>query len=145
VRTFSLALRNLLRNRRRSLITLVAMVIGAVTILLFGGYKPRHHVRSSDELRAPHRSLAAPTQGLFPLRHWEPCRLRHRGLSTRDGRGRAILAASDAIRNPDKPFGLTVTLIEYRNSKQTDSNMLSVYSKADTNSGQYRTLIRFNA
>ncbi|MGZ5684238.1 MAG: hypothetical protein ACXWG9_08955, partial [Usitatibacter sp.] len=38
MKDFSLALRNLLRNRRRSLTTLIAMVIGAVTILLFGGY-----------------------------------------------------------------------------------------------------------
>ena len=38
MKTFSLALRNLLRNRRRSLTTLVAMMLGAVTILLFGGY-----------------------------------------------------------------------------------------------------------
>ena len=27
----------------------------------------------------------------------------------------AVLAASDAIRNPDKPFGVETTLIEYRN------------------------------
>jgi putative ABC transport system permease protein len=33
-----IALRNLLRNRRRSLTTLAAMTVGAVTILLFGGY-----------------------------------------------------------------------------------------------------------
>ena len=38
MRTLALALRNLLRNRRRSLTTLVAMAIGAVTILVFGGY-----------------------------------------------------------------------------------------------------------
>jgi putative ABC transport system permease protein len=36
--TLSLALRNLLRNRRRSLATLLAMVIGLCAILLFGGY-----------------------------------------------------------------------------------------------------------
>lgn len=36
--TFSLALRNLLRNRRRSLTTLLAMIVGLVAILLFGGY-----------------------------------------------------------------------------------------------------------
>jgi putative ABC transport system permease protein len=36
--TFALALRNLLRNRRRSLATLLAMMIGGVCILLFGGY-----------------------------------------------------------------------------------------------------------
>jgi putative ABC transport system permease protein len=38
MKTLSLALRNLMRNRRRSLTTLVAMMLGAVTILLFGGY-----------------------------------------------------------------------------------------------------------
>ena len=56
-----------------------------------------------------------------------------------------ILAASDAVRNPEKPFGLTVTLVEYRDGKQNDSNTLSVYSKADPGSGQFRSLIRFVA
>lgn len=37
-RTFVLALRNLLRNRRRSLTTMMAMVVGVCAILLFGGY-----------------------------------------------------------------------------------------------------------
>jgi putative ABC transport system permease protein len=37
--TVSLALRNLLRNRRRSLTTLLAMMVGLVAILLFGGYR----------------------------------------------------------------------------------------------------------
>ena len=55
----------------------------------------------------------------------------------------AILAASDAVRNPDKPFSLTVTLVEYRNARQTDGNTLGVHSKADANSGQFRSLIRF--
>jgi len=36
--TLTLALRNLLRNRRRSFATLLAMIIGGVCILLFGGY-----------------------------------------------------------------------------------------------------------
>jgi putative ABC transport system permease protein len=39
MKTFSLALRNLLRNRRRSLTTLLAMVVGLTSILLFGGYR----------------------------------------------------------------------------------------------------------
>lgn len=38
MKTFSLALRNLLRNRRRSLTTLLAMIVGASAILVFGGY-----------------------------------------------------------------------------------------------------------
>ena len=56
-----------------------------------------------------------------------------------------ILAASDAIRNPDKPFSLLTTLIEYRDGKQTDSNSLQVYSKASEQGGQFRSLIRFVA
>lgn len=36
--TLSLACRNLLRNRRRSLMTLIAMVLGLTTVLLFGGF-----------------------------------------------------------------------------------------------------------
>lgn len=56
-----------------------------------------------------------------------------------------ILAASDAVRNPNHPFGLTTTLIEYRNGKQTDGSTLAVYSKADQVGGQFRNLIRFVA
>jgi putative ABC transport system permease protein len=37
--TFSLAWRNLLRNRRRSLTTLLAMTIGLTAVLVFGGYR----------------------------------------------------------------------------------------------------------
>jgi outer membrane lipoprotein-sorting protein len=56
-----------------------------------------------------------------------------------------ILAASDAVRNPDYSFGLTTTLIEYKSGKQNDTSTLAVYSKADKNSGQFRSLIRFIA
>ncbi len=55
-----------------------------------------------------------------------------------------ILAASDAVRNPEFSFGLTNTLIEYRNGKQTDTSTLAIYSKADRNSGQFRSLIRYS-
>jgi len=56
-----------------------------------------------------------------------------------------MLQASDAVRNPDKPFGVTVTLIEYRDGKQTDTSTLGSYAKSDARSGQFRTLIRFVA
>ncbi|WP_028452037.1 outer membrane lipoprotein-sorting protein [Chitinilyticum aquatile] len=56
-----------------------------------------------------------------------------------------LLAASDTIRNPDKPFGLTTTLTEYRNGKQVDSSALAIYSRADDKSGQFRSLLRFVA
>jgi outer membrane lipoprotein-sorting protein len=57
----------------------------------------------------------------------------------------AILAASDAIRNPGKPFGLNVTLIEYRNGRQTDTTTLALYARAEAVGGQFRSLIRFIA
>ena len=56
-----------------------------------------------------------------------------------------ILAASDAVRNPGRSFGLTTTLLEYHNGKQTDSSTLQIYAKAEPGSGQYRNLIRFAA
>lgn len=43
LRNLSLALRNLLRNRRRSLTTMLAMIVGAVAVLLFGGYSRDIH------------------------------------------------------------------------------------------------------
>ncbi|QLG88065.1 ABC transporter permease [Chitinibacter bivalviorum] len=59
--TLSLAWRNLLRNRRRSMTTLLAMVIGVIAILLFGGYSGNINlglqtgfVRSSGHLQIQH-------------------------------------------------------------------------------------------
>lgn len=66
-------------------------------------------------------------------------------LAHANPRAQAILAASDAVRNPSRSFAVSVSLIEFRNSKQTDSSALTVYSKADASSGQYRSLIRFVA
>ena len=58
-RTWSLALRNLRRNRRRSLTTLIAMVIGAVTILVFGGYSRdiTYSLQTSYVLRSGHLQI----------------------------------------------------------------------------------------
>jgi len=54
-----------------------------------------------------------------------------------------ILAASDAVRNPAKPFGLSIVLTEYRDAKQVDSNALAIYSKLDEGTGRYRTLVSY--
>ena len=61
MKTLSLALRNLLRNRRRSLATLLALVIGATSLLLFGGYitnirysMQTAYVRSGGHLQIQH-------------------------------------------------------------------------------------------
>jgi outer membrane lipoprotein-sorting protein len=73
------------------------------------------------------------------------CALIAAGCAHAAGSAQDILAASDAVRNPEKPFALTTTLVEYRNGRQADSSTLTVYSKADANSGQFRSLIRFVA
>ncbi|MEO7337868.1 MAG: ABC transporter permease, partial [Caldimonas sp.] len=51
-KTLALALRNLLRNRRRSAMTLFAMVLGLVAVLLFGGYiRDINYALQSDFVR----------------------------------------------------------------------------------------------
>ena len=62
MKTLSLALRNLLRNQRRSLTTLLAMTIGLVAILIFGGYRSNISygtetglVQSSGHLQIQHQ------------------------------------------------------------------------------------------
>jgi outer membrane lipoprotein-sorting protein len=61
------------------------------------------------------------------------------------GDAQKILAASDAVRNPAQSFGLTTTMTEYRNGRQTDISTLRVYAKAEVSNGQYRNLIQFVA
>lgn len=74
------------------------------------------------------------------------------GMAPVAGPGRAavpdpqqLLAASDAIRNPEKSFYMAVTVTEYRKRQQTGSTTLGAYSRPDANSGQYKTLIHFVA
>ncbi|MEO7337752.1 MAG: outer membrane lipoprotein-sorting protein [Caldimonas sp.] len=54
-----------------------------------------------------------------------------------------LLAASDAIRNPSRPFSVTVTLTEFQAGKQIDTTTLTTYARAQENSGQFASLIRF--
>jgi len=56
----------------------------------------------------------------------------------------ALLAASDLVRNPTRPFSVVVNLLEFRGGKQVDGNTLTVYTKADPG-GAFRTLIRIVA
>ena len=62
--TLSLAVRNLLRNRRRSLATLLAMAIGSTAILLFGGFSGNinyemhtRNVQRGGHLQIQHRDF----------------------------------------------------------------------------------------
>jgi len=54
-----------------------------------------------------------------------------------------ILAASDAIRNPGRPFSVTVTLTEFQAGKQVDTSTLVSYSRTQQQGGQFASLIRF--
>lgn len=54
-----------------------------------------------------------------------------------------ILVASDAIRNPAKPFSVTVTLTEFLNKKQVDASTLTSFSRTQQVGGQFSSLIRF--
>lgn len=55
----------------------------------------------------------------------------------------AILAASDAIRNPGQPFSVSVTLTEFQGGKQVDTSTLTSYSRLPQQGGQYSSLVRF--
>lgn len=52
-----------------------------------------------------------------------------------------ILAASDAVRNPGRPFSVTVTLVEFQKGKQVDTSTLTSYSRTQP-SGQFASLVR---
>lgn len=54
-----------------------------------------------------------------------------------------ILAASDAIRNPGRPFSVTVTLTEFQGGKQVDTSTLVSYSRTQQAGGQFASLIKF--
>jgi hypothetical protein len=55
----------------------------------------------------------------------------------------AVLAASDAIRNPSQPFRVEVTLTEYDKGKLADSSMLVSFARRVEGNGQFATLVRF--
>lgn len=54
-----------------------------------------------------------------------------------------LLVASDAIRNPGRPFSAKVRLVEFEAGKQVDTSVLMTYSRPQEQGGQYATLISF--
>ena len=56
-----------------------------------------------------------------------------------------LLAASDAVRNPDKPFSMVTKLTEFRDGKEVGEMSLAIYAKTEASGGQYRNLVRFIA
>jgi hypothetical protein len=55
----------------------------------------------------------------------------------------AILAASDAVRNPPQPFRVEVSLTEYDKGKLVDTSTLVSFARRIEGSGQFATLVRF--
>jgi Outer membrane lipoprotein-sorting protein len=55
----------------------------------------------------------------------------------------ALLAASDAIRNPGQPFRVTVTLTEFEKGVQVETSTLTSYSRTLDAGGQFSSLLRF--
>jgi outer membrane lipoprotein-sorting protein len=54
-----------------------------------------------------------------------------------------IVAKSDEIRNPDKPFRGKTTLTEYRSGQAQNRNVLIIYSKLDPKTRQFFNLVRY--
>lgn len=55
----------------------------------------------------------------------------------------ALLAASDAIRNPAQPFRATVTLTEFERGVQINATTLVSYARTLESGGQFVSLLRF--
>ncbi len=55
----------------------------------------------------------------------------------------AVLRASDAVRNPGKPFRTRLTMTEYEEGKQVNASTLLIYSRELEGSGQFATLAAF--
>lgn len=102
-----LALRNLMRNRRRSLATLLALAIGAAAILLFGGYTANvfysmqtAYVRAAGHLQIQHADYfhyGSGNPAAYGIREW-------RGLVDAL-RGDAELAPMLRVVTPMLQFG----------------------------------------
>jgi len=55
----------------------------------------------------------------------------------------ALLAASDAARNPGQPFRVTVTLTEFEKGVQVNTTTLVSYARTLEAGGQFASLMRF--
>lgn len=54
-----------------------------------------------------------------------------------------LVAAADRIRNPQQPFRLTDTLVEYRDGKPRDRVVLIVFAREEKDTRQYSNLVRY--
>jgi hypothetical protein len=56
---------------------------------------------------------------------------------------RELVASADRVRNPDKPFRLTSTLVEYISGKPRDRIVLTIFARQDGQTLQFRNLVRY--
>lgn len=56
-----------------------------------------------------------------------------------------ILEASDAVRNPGRPFTVNVSLTEFQDGKRVDGSSMMTYSRTLTEGEQFASLVRFTA
>jgi outer membrane lipoprotein-sorting protein len=54
-----------------------------------------------------------------------------------------IVAGADSVRNPEQPFRVTATLIEYKAGIPADKNVYAVYSKIDPATRQFRDVMAY--
>ena len=55
----------------------------------------------------------------------------------------SVLVASDAIRNPSRPFSVIVTLTEFQAGASINSSTLQSYSRVLSAGGQFASLVRY--
>ena len=56
-----------------------------------------------------------------------------------------IVAATDALRNPREPFRVSLSLVEFEDGAARETVQLTVHSKMDPATRQYRNLVRYEA
>jgi outer membrane lipoprotein-sorting protein len=54
-----------------------------------------------------------------------------------------IVAAADAVRNPEKPFRIVATVIAYKSGTAVDRNVFAVLSKLDPATRQFRDVMLY--
>jgi Outer membrane lipoprotein-sorting protein len=54
-----------------------------------------------------------------------------------------LVAAADRVRNPDQPFRLTDTLVEYVHGKERDRVVLVVYAREEKETRDFSSLVRY--
>ncbi len=56
---------------------------------------------------------------------------------------RDIVAGADKVRNPDRPFRVTATVIDYKSGQAVGKNVYTVFSKLDPSTGQFRDVMLY--